>query len=55
MPQIMDFTHRYCVPPTIIDAHCRIRVYRLADGTIVVIATELPDNPGASIAILPES
>jgi hypothetical protein len=49
MPPVTDFVHRYCVPPSTIEATCRIRVYQLADGVIVVIATELPDNPGASI------
>jgi hypothetical protein len=49
MPPITDFIHRYCVLPNIIEAHCRIRVYQLASDIIVVIATEMPDNPGASI------
>lgn len=49
MPPVTDFIHRYCVPPNIIEAKCRIRVYQLANGIIVVIATELPDNAGASI------
>jgi hypothetical protein len=30
-------------------AKCRIRVYRLESGMTVVIATELPDNPGTTI------
>ena len=49
MPPVTDFIHRYCVPPNTIEAKCRIRVYQLADGLIVVIATELPDNAGSSI------
>ena len=49
IPPVTDFIHRYCVPPNIIEAKCRIRVYQLANGIIVVIATELPDNAGASI------
>ncbi len=49
MPPVTDFIHWYCVPPNIIEATCRIRVYQLANGIIVTIATELPDNAGASI------
>jgi hypothetical protein len=49
MPPVTDFIHRYRVPPNTIEAKCRIRVYQLANGTIVVIATELPDSAGASI------
>src|SRR5690349_21714907 len=49
MPPAADFIHRYRVPPNTIEAQCRIRVYQLADGMIVVIATELPGNVGASI------
>lgn len=30
-------------------ARCRLRLYRLANGMTVAIASELPDNPGVSI------
>ena len=41
MPPITDFIHQYCLPLSTIEAHCRIQVYHLASGIIVVIATEL--------------
>lgn len=48
MPLLADFQHHYrgamgC------RSVCRIRVYQRERGMTVVIATELPDNPGTSI------
>jgi len=50
MPPERDYIHRYKRHPKEgIEARCRIRVYRPDEGTVIVIATELPDNPGVSI------
>jgi hypothetical protein len=50
MPPERDFIHHFKKhPDSDLEAKCRIRVYRPPSGAVVVIATELPDNPGVSI------
>jgi hypothetical protein len=48
MPLLADFHHHYRGSMGFRSV-CRIRVYQLDSGMTVVIATELPDNPGTSI------
>jgi hypothetical protein len=43
MPRIADFTHLYRGPQKML-AGWRIRLYRLASGLTVVVASELPGN-----------
>ncbi len=50
MPPEKDYIHAYKRhPQEVVEARCRIRMYRPDAGTVVVVATELPDNPGVSI------
>jgi hypothetical protein len=48
MPLLADFEHHYHGMMAVRSV-CRIRVYQLESGMTVVIATELPDNPGTSV------
>jgi len=48
MPLLADFQHHYHGMMAFRSV-CRIRVSQLESGMTVVIATELPDNPGTSI------
>jgi hypothetical protein len=50
MPPERDYIHMYRRHPNEeLEARCRIRMYRPDAGTVVVIVTELLDNPGVSI------
>ena len=50
MPPEQDYIHRFKkYPEHPIEAKCRYRVYRSDSGTVVIVATELPDNPGVSV------
>jgi hypothetical protein len=50
VPPEHDFIHYFKKhPESEVVAKCRVRIYRPPSGAVVVIATELPDNPGVSI------